>query len=74
MDVATGFLVVGFVVLSGAVLLIISMFGIKEKSYEEAIAEQKQQSNVLFGSINRTKSKEKKQKKVGKKVSIYHKY
>lgn len=70
MDVATAFLVVGFVVFSGALLLIISMFGIKEKSYEEAIAEQKQQSNALFGNIKGSKSKEKKLKKVGKKVRI----
>lgn len=68
MDVTTAFLVVGFVVSSGAALLLISIFSIKEKSYEEAIAEQKQQSNVLFGNINRSKLKEKKQKKIGKKV------
>lgn len=69
MDIPTAILGVGFFVFSGALLLLISMFGIKEKSYEEAIAEQKLQSNALFGSGNRLKSKDKKQKKVGKKVS-----
>lgn len=46
-------------------LLLVYKYGIREKSYEEALAEQRQQTNALLGI--RPKPKEKKQKK--KKVS-----
>lgn len=69
MDVQTALLGVAIFVISGVVLLLISVFGIKEKSYEEALAEQRQQTNVLLGTHNKTKPKEKKQKKTGKKVA-----
>lgn len=68
MDVQTALLGVAIFVISGVVLLLISIFGIKEKSYEEALAEQRQQTNVLLGTHNKIKPKEKKQKKAGKKV------
>lgn len=62
-------LVCGLVfVVSAAILLLISMFGIKEKSYEEALAEQKKLTSGLLGTGQKPKPKEKKQKKAGKKV------
>ncbi|KRT86059.1 hypothetical protein AMK59_803, partial [Oryctes borbonicus] len=68
MDWQTGLLWLGFVVVSAAVLLTISMGVIKGKSYEEAIAEQRQQNSTLLGTQNKSKLKDKKQKKAGKKV------
>lgn len=46
------------------------MFGMKEKTYEEAIAEQRKmpEENLLLGRSAKEKSKEKKLKKQGKKV------
>lgn len=50
MDLQTGLIYVGVVVVSAAVILLVSMFGIKEKSYEEAIAEQRKlPDDLLFG-------------------------
>ncbi|XP_018305000.1 kinectin isoform X5 [Mycetomoellerius zeteki] len=68
MDVQTGLVYVGIVVLSAAVIAFISMFGIREKSYEEAIAEQRKLPDDLL-SNKKDKNKEKKHKnKAGKKV------
>ncbi|XP_057655089.1 kinectin-like isoform X6 [Diorhabda carinulata] len=46
-------------------LFLIYKYGIKEKSYEEAVAEQRQQTNSLLGT--KSKPKEKKNKKSNKK-------
>ncbi|XP_011636853.1 kinectin-like isoform X3 [Pogonomyrmex barbatus] len=68
MDVQTGLIYVGIVVISAVAILCISMFGIKEKSYEEAIAEQRKLPDDLL-SNKKDKNKEKKHKnKAGKKV------
>ncbi|XP_034935831.1 ribosome-binding protein 1 isoform X3 [Chelonus insularis] len=68
MDHQTGLIYVGIVVISAAIILLISTFGIKEKSYEEAIAEQRKlPDDLLLGK--KDKSKDKKHKsKTGKKV------
>lgn len=70
MDVQTGLVCVGFVVLSGAVLIIISMLGMKEKTYEEAIAEQRKmpEDALLLRRPAKSKSKDKKPQRTGKKV------
>lgn len=70
MDIQTGLVCVGLVILSGAVLLVISVFGMQEKTYEEAIAEQRKmpEDALLLGRPNKDKSKDKKQKRQGKKV------
>jgi ribosome-binding protein 1 len=70
MDIQTGLIYVGVVVLSAVVIFVISMFGIKEKTYEEAIAEQRNmpEENLLLGRSGKDKTKDKKQKKAGKKV------
>ncbi|XP_029036621.1 kinectin-like isoform X7 [Osmia bicornis bicornis] len=68
MDVQTGLVYVAVVVISAAVIVLVSMFGIKEKSYEEAIAEQRKLPDDLLFS-KKEKNKEKKHKnKTGKKV------
>ncbi|CAL7948527.1 unnamed protein product [Xylocopa violacea] len=69
MDVQTGLVYVAVVVISAAVIVLVSLFGIKEKSYEEAIAEQRKfpESDLLLSK--KDKGKEKKHKnKAGKKV------
>jgi ribosome-binding protein 1 len=70
MDIQTGLVCVGVVVLSALVIFVISMFGIKEKTFEEAIAEQRSmpEENLLLGRSGKDKTKDKKQKKAGKKV------
>jgi len=70
MDIQTGLVCVGVVVLCAVVIFVISMFGIKEKTYEEAIAEQRNmpEENLLLGRSGKDKVKDKKQKKTGKKV------
>ncbi|KAK9310058.1 hypothetical protein QLX08_000518 [Tetragonisca angustula] len=68
MDVQTGLVYVAVVVISAAVIVLVSMFGIKEKSYEEAIAEQRKLPDDLLLN-KKDKNKEKKHKnKAGKKV------
>ncbi|CAG9860393.1 unnamed protein product [Phyllotreta striolata] len=47
-------------------LFLIYKFGIKEKSYEEALAEQRLQTNALLGT--KSKTKDKKSKKASKKI------
>jgi ribosome-binding protein 1 len=70
MDVQTGLVYVGIVVLCAVVIFVISMFGMKEKTFEEAIAEQRNmpEENLLLGRSVKEKVKDKKQKKAGKKV------
>lgn len=53
MDFQTGLVYVGIVVLSAAAIAFISMFGIKEKSYEEAIAEQRKFPDDLLSSTSK---------------------
>lgn len=48
MDTQTGLICVALVVISAVVILLVSMFGIKEKTYEEAIAEQRKQPDDLL--------------------------
>ncbi|KAK5647613.1 hypothetical protein RI129_002505 [Pyrocoelia pectoralis] len=67
MDIQTALIGVGVFAVSAVILLLIAVFGIKEKSYEEALAEQRQQANVLLGTQHRPKSKDKKVKKINKK-------
>lgn len=52
MDVQTGLVYIGIVVLSAAAIAFISMFGIREKSYEEAIAEQRKLPDDLLSSMS----------------------
>ncbi|XP_015123640.1 kinectin isoform X1 [Diachasma alloeum] len=68
MDLQGGLAYVGVVVMSAVAIFLISMFGMKEKSYEEAIAEQRKlPDDLLLGK--KEKGKEKKHKnKAGKKV------
>ncbi|XP_046823005.1 kinectin-like isoform X2 [Vespa crabro] len=67
MDMQTALVCIGAVIVS-AIILCLSIFGIKEKSYEEAIAEQRKLPDDLLLS-KKDKSKEKKHKnKSGKKV------
>lgn len=70
MDVQTGLVCIGVSVLSAVVIFVISIFGVKEKTYEEAIAEQRNipEENLLLGRSGKDKTKDKKQKKAGKKV------
>jgi ribosome-binding protein 1 len=70
MDIQTGLICVGAVLISLVVIFVISMFGIKEKTYEEAIAEQRNmpEENLLLGRSNTEKPKDKKRKKAGKRV------
>lgn len=51
MDLQTGLVYVAVVVISAAVILLVSMFAIKEKSYEEAIAEQRKLPDDLLLSM-----------------------
>lgn len=53
-------------------LVFVYKYGMKEKSYEEALAEQRQQTQALLGT--KPKPKEKKPKKPSKKVCKNHKY
>lgn len=70
MDFQVALIGLGVFVVSGAILLFISMFGIKQKSYEEAMAEKRQAANQLLSTTTKIKHKEtnKKQKKANKKV------
>ncbi|XP_043503518.1 ribosome-binding protein 1-like isoform X4 [Polistes fuscatus] len=68
MDMQTTLICIGIVVISAVSILLISLFGMKGKSYEEAIAEQRKLPDDLLLS-KKDKSKDKKHKnKSGKKV------
>ncbi|XP_049819728.1 calponin homology domain-containing protein DDB_G0272472 isoform X3 [Aethina tumida] len=66
MDISAPIIFVGILIVIAALLILVFKFGIKEKSYEEAIAEQRQQNNPLLGV--KSKPKEKKSKKTSKKL------
>ncbi|CAH0551245.1 unnamed protein product [Brassicogethes aeneus] len=65
MDISTPIIFIGIFIIACVSLFLVFKFGIKEKSYEEAVAEQRQQTNALLGV--RAKPKEKKSKKSSKK-------
>ena len=53
MDVQTGLIYVAVVVISALVIGFVSIFAMKEKSYEEAIAEQRKlPDDLLLGIYN----------------------
>ncbi|XP_044263237.1 ribosome-binding protein 1 isoform X2 [Tribolium madens] len=66
MDFQIPFVFVSLFSLASVLLIFVYKFGIKEKSYEEALAEQRQQNHILLGA--KPKLKEKKNKKTSKKV------
>ncbi|KAJ8942327.1 hypothetical protein NQ318_005319 [Aromia moschata] len=66
MDLSTPSIFASIFLLACIMLFLIYKFGIKEKSYEEALAEQRQQTNVLLGT--KPKPKEKKNKKASRKL------
>nr|CAD7397038.1 unnamed protein product [Timema poppensis] len=71
MDIQTGVICVGVAGMSAiAIFVIFVMFGMKEKTYDEAIAEQRKmpEEHLLLGRSTKDKAKDKKQKKAGKKV------
>ena len=72
MELELGLAVVGVVVITAAAVYLVSVMGIKEKSFEEAIAEQKKRSEDLLGRKDAkkkvpVKDKNKKQKKAKEK-------
>nr|CAH7764673.1 unnamed protein product [Callosobruchus chinensis] len=64
-DLTTPLIFVAIFLVACLSLFLVYKVGIKEKSYEEALAEQRQQSNTLLGI--KPKPKDKKNKKAGKK-------
>ncbi|XP_018576892.1 ribosome-binding protein 1 isoform X3 [Anoplophora glabripennis] len=66
MDVSTPLIFIALFLLAFCSLFLVYKFGIKEKSYEEALAEQRQTTNALLGV--KPKPKEKKNKKAAKKL------
>lgn len=63
MDIQTALICVGVVAISAAVVFLTSFFGIREKSYEEAIEEQRRQNNWEPIIKPRKPEKTKKEKK-----------
>lgn len=51
MDIQAGFVYVGVVIFSALLIIFILNYGMKEKSYEEAIAEQRKFSDDLLSSM-----------------------
>lgn len=51
MDIQTGFVYIGVVVVSALLIIFMSIYGMKEKSYEEAIAEQRKLPDDLLSSM-----------------------
>lgn len=66
MDLSIPIIFVVLFVVASLSLFLVYKYGIKEKSYEEALAEQRQQTNALLGV--KSKTKDKKSKKAAKKV------
>ncbi|VEN59841.1 unnamed protein product [Callosobruchus maculatus] len=64
-DLTTPLIFVAIFLFAFLSLFIVYKVGIREKSYEEALAEQRQQNNTLLGI--KSKPKDKKNKKAGKK-------
>lgn len=52
MDIQTGLVYIGVVVISAVVIACISMYAMREKSYEEAIAEQRKLPDDLLSSMS----------------------
>ncbi|KAJ8977644.1 hypothetical protein NQ317_003622 [Molorchus minor] len=65
MDFPTPLIFIALFLLACLSLFLVYKYGIKEKSYEEALAEQRQQTNMLLGT--KPKPKEKKTKSLRKK-------
>ncbi|GLG99093.1 Uncharacterized protein GBIM_05620, partial [Gryllus bimaculatus] len=70
MDLQSALICGGVAAVSAVVIYVISVFSMREKTYEEAIAEQRKlpEENLLLGRSAKDKAKDKKQKKLGKKV------
>lgn len=51
MDIQTGLVYIGIVVISAGIIAFVSMYSIREKSYEEAIAEQRKLPDDLLISM-----------------------
>lgn len=66
MDFQTPLIVVVLFVIASVTLFFVYKFGIKEKSYEEALAEQRQQTQTLLGVVSKPKKKSKKAAKKAK--------
>lgn len=72
MDVTTPLIFVSIFILGSISLFLVYKYGIKKKSYEEVLAEQRRQTSALLGSSKPTKLKEKKiNKKAAKKVFYF---
>ncbi|XP_049813270.1 kinectin-like isoform X5 [Schistocerca nitens] len=70
MDLYSAAICFGVAILSAIVVYVVTVFTMKEKTYEEAIAEQRNmpEEKLLLGGSTKDKNKEKKQKKAVKKV------
>lgn len=66
MDFSIPLVFIGVFIVACLSLVFVYKYGMKEKSYEEAVAEQRQHTNALLGV--KPKPKEKKPKKPSKKV------
>src|SRR5665811_1405992 len=67
-DLELGLVVLGFALITGLAIYFVSIVGVKEKSFEEAIAEQKKRSEELLGvqKVKPKSIKKEKNKKVVK--------
>ncbi|XP_049826960.1 kinectin isoform X8 [Schistocerca gregaria] len=70
MDLYSAAICFGVAIVSAIVVYVVTVFTMKEKTYEEAIAEQRNmpEEKLLLGGSTKDKNKEKKQKKAVKKV------
>ncbi|XP_046996553.1 kinectin isoform X7 [Schistocerca americana] len=70
MDLYSTAICFGVAIVSAIVVYVVTVFTMKEKTYEEAIAEQRNmpEEKLLLGGSTKDKNKEKKQKKAVKKV------
>ncbi|XP_060523258.1 ribosome-binding protein 1-like isoform X2 [Cylas formicarius] len=66
MDVTTPIVFGSIFVIASVSLFLVYKFGMKKKSYEEALAEQRQQTSALLAA--KPKAKEKRNKKIAKKL------
>lgn len=71
MDVTTPLIFASIFILASISLFLVYKYGIKKKSYEEVLAEQRRQTSALLGVSKPTKLKEKKIKKAAKKVLFF---
>lgn len=70
MDFSIPLVFIGLFIVACLSLFFVYIFGMREKSYEEAVAEQRQQTHALLGT--KAKPKEKKPKKAAKKVCFFN--